>query len=162
MLSFDDLNAALNYDPETGTLTWKVRVNSKVDAGEVAGTVNLKGYVVVGFKGKLIYAHRVAFLLMTGSWPVAQVDHLNGLKSDNRWCNLRDVSSKANNQNLRKAKTGSVTGLLGVSPSPKGVGFVAQIRLEGKKVYLGTFDTAEEAHQKYLDSKRKSHEGCTL
>jgi hypothetical protein len=74
--------------------------------------------------------------------------------------NLRDVSPRENKQNLRKPNRDNKAGLLGVSPNGKR--WAAQVESNGRKFYLGTYDTPEEAHAKYLVAKRNLHAGCTL
>ena len=97
---------------------------------------------------------------MTGAMPAGDVDHINGNRADNRWCNLRDVSRTLNNQNQRRAQKDNETGLLGVSPH-RGR-FKAQIRVNGKVRNLGLFDSPEVAHKVYLAHKRLMHPGNTL
>jgi hypothetical protein len=99
---------------------------------------------------------------MTGSWPTNDIDHLNGIPSDNRFCNLRDVPRRVNNENHRKAKRTNKTGLLGVDFRPSINKWAAQIQVNGAKIYLGVFDTPESAHDAYLSAKRQYHEGNTL
>jgi hypothetical protein len=91
--------------------------------------------------------------LMTGSWPEADIDHINRDRADNRWENLRPATR---GENLRNAKTRrhSRTGVKGVAAH--GLRFAAYIRLEGKKKHLGVFDTADEAHAAYLASAREN------
>lgn len=149
----------LAYDPETGSLTWKVS-RGGVRAGAPAGCVNSRGYVYVRVDGTHELAHRVAWLLHTGLWPRQDIDHVNGSRADNRICNLRDCSHKLNVQNQRSARSHSAMGLLGVSP--KGRRFRATICSEGRQRHLGTFATPEEAHQAYLTAKRQLHAGCTI
>lgn len=106
-------------------------------------------------------AHRLAFLLMTGAMPAGDVDHINGNRADNRWCNLRDVSRAVNMQNLRKPRADNTTGFLGVSLS-KGR-YQAQIAANGKTHYLGLYDCPKLAHAAYVARKRLLHsEGNTL
>lgn len=129
--------------------------------GDVAGD---KGGVV-GYKrirlDRVVYAcHRLAFLYMTGEWPRYGVDHINGNRLDNAWENLRDVPSRVNSQNMRKAVRTNPTGLLGVTTYKNR--YLSRIRVNGKLVYLGQFKTPEEAHQSYVLAKRKMHEGCTI
>lgn len=97
---------------------------------------------------------------MTGKWPELPIDHINGVKDDNRWLNLREVPTKVNLQNRHKPNVTNSTGLLGVFP--RNGKFKAALWSDGKSRHLGTFDTPEEAHQKYLEEKRKLHEGCTI
>lgn len=81
------------YDPNTGILTrW----------GEPVGHRNWDGYLMVKFQNKSMRVHRVAFFLMTGRWPT-HIDHINRVRTDNRWNNLREVQPSQNSQN-RKPK----------------------------------------------------------
>jgi hypothetical protein len=104
--------------------------------------------------------HRVIWLWVTGEWPLHGIDHIDGVKDNNRWANLRDVSPSVNSQNTKRAKAGSSTGLLGVTRM--GSRFQAKIMTRGKMAYLGTFATGQLAHEAYLAAKRELHEGNTL
>jgi hypothetical protein len=88
------------------------------------------------------------------------VDHINGRRDDNRWCNLRDASRLVNQQNMRRAVAGSASGLLGAHK--KRGKWSSQIKVRGVLVKLGIFETADQAHAAYLAAKRQLHEGCTL
>jgi hypothetical protein len=98
--------------------------------------------------------------MQTGEWPANHVDHKNGVRNDNRWCNLRDVTRSVNSQNQRHAPAGSKTGLFGVQVDRNK--FRARIIVTGTRHGLGSFESAEEAHQAYIDAKRSLHAGCTL
>jgi hypothetical protein len=110
--------------------------------------------------GRFYYAHRLAFLYMTGEWPPNEVDHLNGIRDDNRWANLRLATVSLNRQNQRRPRRDNTTGYLGVMVN--GAGFAARIMVDGKKFNLGTFKTPQEAHEVYLTAKRRLHKGGTL
>lgn len=125
-----------------------------------AGSKNAQGYIAIKINGQTFKAHRIAWMMETGSDPLQQIDHKNGIRHDNRWCNLRDVTRSVNLQNLRGARSDSATGLLGAWPCVGG--FTAQINVNGKRLRLGTFSTAEQAHAAYLDAKRQHHAGCTI
>jgi len=99
MLTQSELKELLHYDPETGVFTWLVRNGSGVEAGDVAGTLTLRGYWSIRYRRRSYRAHRLAFLYMTGSFPTLDVDHINGARGDNRWCNLREVTSRQNARN---------------------------------------------------------------
>lgn len=112
-LTQDELKELLHYDPDTGVFTWKVSPTNNVKVGDVAGCRYPEGYIKVHFKGKPYRAHRLAFLYMTGEWPKDQVDHINHIRDDNRWRNLRDVSHQENHRNMTRQKnnTSGVTGV---------------------------------------------------
>lgn len=158
----EELRRVLDYNPETGELTWKVTQNWKSKAGSTAGNVNSKGRIQIRFRSRLYYAHRLVWLLTYGKWPEQTVDHLDGDKSNNRIENLRDVSNGVNQQNQRKPRSSSKSGILGVHWHDRDQKFVAKIGINGKNKHLGYFLTAEEAHAAYLAAKRKFHEGCTI
>jgi hypothetical protein len=116
---------------------------------------------VIGIDGRLYLAHVIAFVIVTGTWPVGVVDHRNGDGTDNRWTNLRDVSHAVNVQNVRKARATSQSGMLGVARHRNGR-YRATIVVGGKQRHLGYFDTPEQAHAAYVTAKRELHPGCTL
>lgn len=79
----------LSYSPRTGQLRWRVTRGNRALAGNVAGSRNTKGHVLIGIDGKYEYAHRVAWMIKTGRVPPGGVVHLNRDLGDNRWSNLR-------------------------------------------------------------------------
>jgi type II secretory pathway component PulK len=94
---------------------------------------------------------------MTGAAPSGQIDHINKIKDDNRWSNLRDVSGSVNQQNRNRAMVTNSTQLLGAFKH--GAKFCAKIHIDNKQVYLGSFATAEDAHLAYMTAKALCHEG---
>lgn len=153
------LRELLHYDPETGVFTRLLAVRG-VPAGSAAGTNDGLGYLRTRIDGKKYKNHRLAWFYMTGSWPVGEVDHINGERADNRWENLRDGDRFQNQQNQRSATAASSTGLLGANRHRNK--FVAQIRLNGTTKHIGCFQTPEEAHAAYIAAKREMHAGCTI
>lgn len=154
----------LSYDPETGFVTWRTSYRS-MRTGERAGTPHVAGYWRIGVAGEKHLLHRVAWLLSTGDWPKGKIDHINGVTTDNRLSNLRDVSHAVNIQNQRTAQRAKQSGM------PLGVGrlkrdlkapFYASICHMGKRTNLGYFSTADAAHAAYLVAKRRLHPGCTI
>jgi hypothetical protein len=153
----------LDYNPETGIFTWKVFRAGKAVAGSVAGKINSHGYREIRVDGARIGAHRLAFLYVLGRLPKKQVDHKNGIRDDNRMENLREASTAENMQNLRKANADNKSsGLLGASWYGLTKKWQARIRVEGKQIHIGYFDTAEEAHAAYLKAKAELHPFQTI
>lgn len=131
----------LDYDPETGVLKWKVKKRGTKGVGSIAGTYNKSnGYWQISIDYKLYYAHRIAFLYMTGKWPTSMVDHINKDRLDNRWSNLREANHSQNGGNT-KQNILNTTGYRGVTQDKRFGCYYAQ--LAGKN--LGTFKDAESA-----------------
>lgn len=154
----------LRYDPETGIFSRVVVKNSRYasDKAKPVGCLNDSGYLLISINSKQHRAHRLAWLYMTGEWPRGEIDHINSVRADNRWQNLRDVPAAVNAQNKRRAQRNSKTGLLGASWSERDGRFVARIKVDGEYKSLGGFDSAEDAHAAYVQAKRAEHIGCTI
>ena len=158
-LSAERARELFNYDPATGSLTWRVN-KGRAKAGAEAGYLEPNGYVRLVVDQRRYWAHRAIWLIAYGQLPAGCIDHANGNPSDNRLRNLREVSHSVNMQNLRGAKRHSSTGFLGVVPHQGG--FRACITTQGVRRSLGCFDTPEKAHQAYLTAKRQLHAGCMI
>lgn len=160
MLTADRLRAVLSYDPDTGLFLRRTKGIGR----PMTCSPGKHGYVRIKVDGCQHLAHRLAWLYMTGEWPAGVIDHRNGNGADNRWMNLRDVTVSVNLQNQQKATAQNTNGLLGAHVLRRGgtVRFQSQIRVNGRRLYLGIFDTPEEAHAAYLAAKRRLHEGCTI
>lgn len=164
----------VNYDAETGLITWLPRGREHFQsdrshtvwnaryAMKEAGFDHAKGYRCITILGEGLKAHRVAWMWMTGEVPQGEVDHRNGVKADNRWANLRDVTKSVNQQNQRKPRGDSSTGYLGVSFDKTCAKFTAQIVVNRVLKKIGRFDCPVAAHQAYLEAKRVLHAGCTI
>lgn len=165
-LTAERLREVLDYDPETGVFTWRVKLSNRALAGAVAGTLNQRwGYTYISIDSTLYRACRLAWMWMLGEWPNGNIDHLNGVRNDDRFVNLRDVSQSVNMQNIRGAHGNSHSGLLGASMMHNRRGtkpWAARIVVDGRPRHLGYFSSGEEAHEAYIAAKRKLHEGCTI
>lgn len=155
------LKEVLSYDPESGLFRWNVR-RSGVRFQSVAGSKQKLGYIYINLDGAKYGAHRLAVLYMTGKFPDEDVDHINCDRADNRWCNLRAVTRRVNNQNRRVLRRDNATGFQGVSQTSDGLKWRARVMVDGKEVHVGRFMTKEQASEAYVIAKRKLHEGCTL
>jgi hypothetical protein len=165
-LTAERLRELLDYDPATGVFTWRLvnRRAFRAKAGDRAGTrPDGAGYLPIGVDGKVYRAHRLAWLHVHGTWPFGVIDHINGIRHDNRIENLRDVPVKINAQNQRRAVSTNLAGMQGVwTPRGRAKKFAAYIIANGIRIRLGSFDTADLAHAAYMDAKRRLHEGCTV
>lgn len=155
------LRELLDYDPATGEFTRRVSLR-RWKAGTVSGTRHREGYWQVRVDGRLYKAHRLAWLHVTGEWPQNEIDHRDGDNSNNRFANLRDVTSEVNKQNQRRGHVGSTSPLLGVSWARREQKWLASITVRRKFRSLGYFDTEAQAHTVYLQAKRDMHVGCTI
>lgn len=158
-LTLERLRELLSYEPDTGIFRCKTTAWARKPIGSEIGQL-VKGYRLIGIDGKYYRAHRLAWLYVYGEWPKHVIDHINGRRSDNRMCNLRDVPHSVNMENRRGATLASKTGVLGVYP--RGKRFGASIRHAQVTTHLGTFDTIEQAQAAYLKKKRELHVGCRL
>ena len=156
VLTQERVRGLVFYDPATGGLCWRATRKGV----RAAGSNHDDGGRVIVIDGRRYPVPRIIWLYVYGALPADQIDHIDGDRQNNRLANLRDVSCSVNQQNRRRARTDSTTGLLGVSPC--GRRFRAKIKLDGKLRHIGNFKTPEEAHASYLRAKRQLHEGCTI
>jgi hypothetical protein len=142
----DDLRSKLNYDRETGLFT--------DHEGRVRGTLNKKGYLVLTVLGRTCRAHRLAWLYEKGEWPADQIDHINGVKNDNRIANLREATNRQNVQN-RPAQANNKLGIRGVRQHPRTKLYEAWIWVNGKRTFVGCFKDPQLAGEAYAKAARK-------
>ena len=161
LLTAEQLKNVLDYNPTTGLFVWKIRPSKAVKAGDAAGCTEKRiGYVTIGIAKRVYKAHRLAWLYVYGQWPIGLIDHVNGNKADNRIENLRDVFADGNAQNVRVPNKRNKSGFMGVIWFQNK--WRASMSVNGKSKWLGDYSTPEEAHQVYLEAKRKHHAACTI
>ena len=144
------LREILDYDSETGHFTWRKKISIKVVVGKRAGAINKAGYIVVGIHGTLYYAHRLAWLYVTGEWP-DQVDHENNRRGDNWWSNLRLATHQQNVLNAKLAKN-NTSGSKGVHWHAKAGKWAASIYLNGCGNHLVLFDDRQQSADAYMNA----------
>lgn len=157
ILTYQKALHIFNYSPHTGAITNKItRGIAKV--GREPGGIDDKGYRVFGYKNRIYKAHRVAWLLHTGAWPSNQIDHINGIKSDNRIDNLRDISNKENGKNSKR-RSDNTSGVTGVRFSVKKNRWIAQIKVSGQYKHIGYYNDFNLAvlARKMAEQKYKFH-----
>lgn len=154
------LKEKFDYDSATGNLIRIQNSNHRKDCGQIAGTIHHQGYRTIKINYKLYLAHRLVWMYHYGVFPTMMLDHINGIRADNRIENLREVTPEQNNHNQICAHKNNQSGKLGVRATK--FGYEAWIKVKGKHHYLGGFSNPEDAHAAYINAKRKLHSHGTL
>ncbi len=153
----DDLKRVIAYNPLTGDFTWTVG-RPGVRMGTIAGGMTSEGYRQVTISRNSYLAHRLAWFFITGEWPNGEIDHINGIRHDNRASNLRVVDRAENSQNRRRAQANNIScGLLGVSWNHQHRKWRAKITTNKITLHIGYFADPDSAHAAYLKAKKKLH-----
>lgn len=152
----------IDYDPDTGHMAWKVRgrsVLSSTDAHSLAAmarfnsrwagtpalaSINAHGYRHGSIMGRTYTAHRVAMCIYHNRWPADLVDHINGIKSDNRIENLR-FATRSDNQRNCKRSSRNKSGFTGVAWHASSGKWHAYIFDNGQSKSIGYFDCKQQA-----------------
>ena len=152
MLTAERLRELLDYDPETGVFRWRVD-RRKVRPDGIAGSIHsVYGYRIIKVDFVKYRAARLAWLYVHGRWPLAEIDHRNRRRDDDRIANLREATHSQNGANQTARRT-SICGVRGVSPIKKTGRFMARA---GNR-YLGTYSTIKEAATAYQRAARKTY-----
>lgn len=153
-LSHERLKQVFHYDPDTGVFTRLVAITHG-GVGPVNCAPNSAGYLRIRHDKRTYQAHRLAWFYVHGCWPISEVDHINGDRTDNRLSNLREATKSQNQRNARLRKDNSC-GLKGVTWHKLLGKWRAQIRTkETGTIILGAFDSVEAAHAAYCDAARE-------
>jgi hypothetical protein len=157
IISAADVRKLFRYDPDTGIFIRLYQANrsaqwNSAHANKVAGCINGNGYVEIEFMDKPYQAHRLAWLHMTGEWPKNWIDHVNRVKSDNRFSNLREATREQNFSNMDKYKN-NTSGFTGVVRS--GRRWKSVLQHNKTRHYIGSFGTPEEAREAYIIRSRE-------
>lgn len=150
MITQSELQSIFNYNKDTGIL---IRKNN----GKIAGTINDKGYIQVTINYKRYKAHRLIWLYVYGYIPSRCIDHINGIKNDNRIINLRECSQSENSYNAKLSKR-NTSGIKGVFFDSNRNKWRASIRVDNKIIQLGRFDSLEQA-KNLVKIYREIHHG---
>jgi hypothetical protein len=142
-----DETGEIMYSPTTGNFIWVTPKRGR-SMSRFAGGLSGR-YRVIGYQGKACKAHRLAWKIMTGEWPPAEIDHKNLDKIDNRWQNLR-LASRSENSSNKSIGVSNTSGVKGVSWHKGRRHWRAQIKINGKTKALGGFKTKEEAQAVYV------------
>ena len=152
---------AIRYIPKTGEF-YRLSADGR-QAEKPAGWFGNHEYRVISILGVQVLAHRLAWFYINGVWPTKEIDHVNRIRADNRWENLREVSHRENSENVSPMKScKQKTTLIGANWDKSTGNWKACICVKGKHIHLGRFPTDVAAHQAYLDAKRSLHRGSML
>ena len=146
----------VSFDTATGIFVWERPPHHSGKRGDVAGHVHPNGYRYIKVNHKRYMAHRLAFFAANGRWPRGDIDHINGVKDDNRPANLRECNDSENRQNIgiTKANTSGYPGVIWHKRNRK---FVARITHQGVFRWLGQFDNPQDAYAAYRKAKSELH-----
>lgn len=148
--TYEWLREWLFYDEETGELRWAKATGQRY-AWDIADRLAFTGYRYVTIRSKRYASHRVAYFWMTGAWPINQIDHINHVRDDNRWVNLRDATASQNVANVR-CHTYKYKGVIAANR-----GYRAIIRARGTSYSLGLYQNAEQAFGAYKIAAKFFH-----
>lgn len=124
-------------------------IATRVDlVGQIAGGPNHAGYCMLSVAGESHFAHRLAWLYMTGFWPVDRIDHKDGVPSNNAWSNLRQCGQSQNGANT-KLSAANTSGFKGVTYCKNTNRWRAKITHNGKTLHIGRFDSLQDAEMAY-------------
>lgn len=155
IISHDRMLSLVLYNPETGVFT-RLKESGLRKAGSVMGCRTRFGYTSIGIDGVDYRAARLAHFYMTKCWPAFFMDHINGVRWDDRWCNLREATPAQNSAN-RQGVAASKMPLKGVFRDKHRRKWRSSIQVGKKVIHLGAFETPEEAHAAYLREAEKIH-----
>lgn len=169
----EDVRQLLTYEPETGKLFWKPRGSEWFEgakmpaevlakrwnpryAGKEALTASSHGYMAGTVLGRCEFAHRVVWAIANGKWPDDQIDHVDGDRSNNRLCNLREATRSQNQMN-RPTQSNNTSGVKGVSFHKPSNRWRAHVKVNGKQMCMGVFRDKESAKNAYIEGIKRLH-----
>jgi hypothetical protein len=156
-IDLDGIKAFLRYERDTGKFVWLKTNSNRVRVGDSAGSLAVSGYYEISYKRQRILSHRLAWFFENGSIPSGVIDHINGIKTDNRIENLRCVSQAENCQNNISPLKSSKSKIRGVHWAKAAKKWTAQITLNRRTKHLGLFCNIEDAQNAYLIAKKMLH-----
>lgn len=153
------LRELFDYDCERGSLVWKViskyhREKLGTEAGTPVPNQSGKIYITVAIDGRRFKRSRIIFALANGRWPQDTIDHINGISTDDRLCNLREatITENAWNHKFRARRIDLPMGVRLVVSSGR---YQARIACNKRMHHLGCYATPEEASAVYQNARKE-------
>ena len=144
------------YIPETGQFVRKNPRSKKLKRDASVGKGD--GYSRVRIAGRMISAHRIAWLVSYGRWPKNEIDHINGNPADNRLSNLREANRSQNMQNRKAQRKDAPVGVY----KRKSGNYAVTIKIDGMQCHVGTYQTLQEALAARKEAKEHLHGFCPV
>jgi hypothetical protein len=167
-ISIEELKKLITYEPDTGNLYWIPRgveyfkneqyckIWNSRQANQIIKCVDKSGYIKTSILGRQYKGHQIAWAIAKGEWPDMCVDHINGIKTDNRICNLRLATKEENMWNSKPQKNNKL-GIKGISIDKKSGKYKVSISSHNKKTHIGYFECIELAKLAYSEFADKIH-----
>lgn len=143
-ITAEQVRELLHYDPETGIFTRKIRTSTSIKVGDIAGSKNGDGYIDISLRRISYKAHRLVWMYVYGAWPDGQIDHINGVRDDNRLINLRPATNQENGRNVA-IRLDNKCGVVGVGWNKSRGKWQAYIGVDCEVITLGRFNDLFEA-----------------
>lgn len=151
LLTAERAREIFSYDPMTGQVRRRITLGRRMKAGALVGSPSSSGYLQLGYEYKKFQLHRVIWLYVYGTWPTHFIDHINGVRDDNRLANLREADDAQNAANSAPKYGRPFKGVIRHSRRR----WTAQIHHAGQNIYLGSFKSPEDASAAYASKARE-------
>ena len=162
MITQERLKEIINYNPKTGDFVWTKPTGRRVKAGSMCGYIGTDGYRRIRIGNKSYLASRLAWLYMEGYFPENEIDHINRIKSDDKFYNLRHVSRQCNMRNSDPPRN-NMSGIVGVHWNTKVKKWHVQITASGTTHFLGFYKSKRAAALvRWYAEKRHGFPDCII
>lgn len=160
-LTYKELHSQLTYNKSTGKFIWCISNSNRVKIGDIAGRKDKDGYNTIGINGKQYRANRLVILYVDGYLPENWVDHKDGIISNDRYLNLREVSPQCNARNRTKLNKNNTSGVPGVHFFKRTQKWQSKITVNRKGIHLGYFkDFVNAVVARWKGEKKYNFTNC--
>jgi HNH endonuclease/AP2 domain len=155
-LSTEYVRSLFTYDRRLGELRWRITRSNRAPAGTLAGTIRPDGRRIVNIDGRLYFASRLAWVIVTGEWPPFDIDHRDLDKGNDRWKNLR-LATRSQNLFNRGTNRNNTSGYKGVSYDSARGRWWAEVMVNRKRILGRRFATKVEAAAAVAEAREREH-----